>query len=95
MTAKTSTKKPMPAKSKTKIQVEAPIVEVQAPTIEAPKKGIGAMIKELIGQGLSTDDILTKVKEVNPDAKTNRACVSWYRSDLKKKVAGGAVPAQV
>jgi hypothetical protein len=64
----------------------APDVPVKAPA--APRgQGIGAMVKDLIAQGLSNDDILIKVKEQFPTAATNKGCVSWYRSDMKKKAA--------
>jgi len=62
----------------------------QTAATEAPKSkglGIGALVKDLIGQGLNTDDILAQIKEQFPTASTNRACVAWYRSDLKRKAS--------
>jgi hypothetical protein len=64
----------------------APEVQVKAPT-PSRGQGIGALVKELIAQGLNNDEILTKVKEQFPTAATNKGCVSWYRSDMKKKAA--------
>ena len=71
----------------------APDVPVKAPA--APRgQGIGALVKELIAQGLNNDAILEKVKEQFPTAATNKGCVSWYRSDMKKKAAAVAAASQ-
>jgi hypothetical protein len=50
-------------------------------------QGIGKLVKELIVQGLDNNTILAQVKEQIPGANTNKACISWYRADLKKKAA--------
>ena len=50
-------------------------------------QGIGKLVKELIVQGLDNNTILARVKEQIPGANTNKACISWYRADLKKKAS--------
>jgi beta-lactamase class A len=71
-------------------QVLAKVEEQAAVTPEtpaAPKSkglGIGALVKDLIGSGLSNDEILSRVKEQFPSASTNKACVAWYRSAMRK-----------
>jgi hypothetical protein len=80
--------------AKVKAPVIAPAAEVVSP-IEVPSKvvtpsrglGIGALVKELITQGFNNDEILERVRTEFPSASTNKACVSWYRSDMKKRAA--------
>jgi hypothetical protein len=72
---------------------EAAIAKVQAvlpkdPTPPkkkpGPKQGIGAMVCELIlEKKLSPKDILAKVLETYPSAKTTMKCIYWYFSHLK------------
>ena len=48
------------------------------------KEGIGSFIEECLMNNDSTKDILEKVKDQFPDAKTNNSNISWYRSKLRK-----------
>ena len=67
-------------------------VEQTAP-IEAPAPaevrglGVGKLAKELIAQGLDNKTILAAIKEQLPNASTSVACISWYRSAMKKAAA--------
>jgi hypothetical protein len=59
-----------------------------AAPVPAPRgQGIGKLIKDLVGQGKTNDEIMVAVKETFPSASTNKACISWYRSDMKRKAA--------
>jgi len=49
-----------------------------------PNQGVGAFAKELIVAGLSNADVLTKVMEKFPDAKTSKGCIAFYRTALSK-----------
>lgn len=48
---------------------------------------IGKFAQSLIlnDSTMSNNDILMKVKEKFPTAKTTYACIAWYKSDLRKK----------
>lgn len=48
---------------------------------------IGSTVRQLVLENpeLSNADILTKVKELFPQAKTTMACIAWYKSDMRKK----------
>jgi TolA-binding protein len=47
---------------------------------------IGKFAKNLImTTTLSNTEILKKVQEAFPAAKTSMACIAWYKSDLRKK----------
>lgn len=47
---------------------------------------IGAYAQRLMVSGqFKNPDILAKIQEQFPEAKTTMACIAWYRSDLKKK----------
>lgn len=47
---------------------------------------IGKFVSNLIlTTELNNTEILAKVKETYPEAKTSMACVAWYKSDLRKK----------
>lgn len=52
-------------------------------TEEKPKK-IGAYVRECIAEGMDNDTILASVKALFPNAKTSKASISWYRSQMKK-----------
>lgn len=52
-------------------------------TLKKPR-GIGNVVRELINAGKSNSQILSIVKSVFPEAKTNDSCVNWYRNQLKK-----------
>jgi hypothetical protein len=57
----------------------------------APKApGIGDVAKDLIRAGLGNKEVLDKVKELFPDAKTSMASINWYRNNLRD--AGEDVP---
>ena len=49
-----------------------------------PNQGVGAFSKELIVAGLSNADVLAKVLEKFPDAKTSKGCIAFYRTALTK-----------
>ncbi len=55
--------------------------EVAAPVVKAP--GIGDVAKQLIRDGLGNKEVLDKVKEQFPDAKTTMASINWYRNNLR------------
>jgi hypothetical protein len=74
-------------KQAAKAKKQAPVAPVETPPPAPRGLGIGALVKDLITQGLSNDEVLTKVMEQFPTASTNKGCVSWYRSDMKKKAA--------
>lgn len=48
---------------------------------------IGKFVQQLVldNADLSNVDILAKVKEQYPQAKTTMACIAWYKSDMRKK----------
>ncbi|UTC27992.1 hypothetical protein [Stenotrophomonas phage A1432] len=72
--------------------VEAETVAEAAPaaTIAIEKrKTIAEVIREGISQGLDNAQVLEKVREAFPNANTSPACVSYYRSKMKK--AGATV----
>jgi hypothetical protein len=49
-------------------------------------EGIGTLIRAMLKaqDGISSADVVTAVLKSYPDAKTNAACVSWYRSKMYK-----------
>lgn len=58
---------------------------------------IGQYVRELVLEGsLKNEEILTKVKERFPSAKTTYACIAWYKTDLRKKglIAGRVAKSQ-
>lgn len=48
---------------------------------------IGKFVQQLVldNADLPNVDILAKVKEQYPQAKTTMACIAWYKSDMRKK----------
>lgn len=48
---------------------------------------IGKFVQQLVldNADMSNVDILAKVKEQYPQAKTTMACIAWYKSDMRKK----------
>lgn len=48
---------------------------------------IGKFVQQLVldNADLPNVDILAKVKEQYPQAKTTIACIAWYKSDMRKK----------
>lgn len=49
---------------------------------------IADIIRRGIATGVTTEQILTAVREAHPTAKTNAACVAYYRSKEKAAPAG-------
>ena len=60
---------------------------------QGPDEKVGEVAEELIRQGLPNEEVLARVKEKFPDARTSDASVRWYRSRLRQ--AGEGVPSQV
>lgn len=80
----------LPAPVQEQVEQTAPIeaptpAEVPPPPVKG--QGIGKLVKDLISEGLNNDEVLEKVREQFPSANTNKACVSWYRSAMKKAAA--------
>lgn len=48
---------------------------------------IGKFVQQLVldNADMPNADILAKVKEQYPQAKTTMACIAWYKSDMRKK----------
>lgn len=48
---------------------------------------IGKFVQQLVldNADMPNVDILAKVKEQYPQAKTTMACIAWYKSDMRKK----------
>lgn len=48
---------------------------------------IGKFVQQLVldNTDMPNVDILAKVKEQYPQAKTTMACIAWYKSDMRKK----------
>jgi hypothetical protein len=53
-----------------------------------PNQGIGEFAKQLLTQGVSTGDVLAKVKEQFPTAKTSASCIAYYKAALKNPNLG-------
>ena len=66
--------------------IEAP-TPAEVPPPPAKGQGIGKLVKELITEGLNNDEVLERVRGQFPSASTNKACISWYRSAMKKAAA--------
>lgn len=47
-----------------------------------PVQGVGKFAKELLLSGMANKDVLAKVKEQFPSAKTSSACIGFYRTKL-------------
>lgn len=60
-------------------------VKVEATAEKTVKLTVGGLVKRLLLEGLSTEEVLAEVSKAFPEANTNAACISWYRCDLKKK----------
>ncbi len=52
-----------------------------APVVKTP--GVGDVAKQLIRDGLGNKEVLDKVKEQFPDAKTTMSSINWYRNHLR------------
>lgn len=48
---------------------------------------IGQLARKLIQEnpGMKNADVVRKIRELKPEAKTTEACIAWYKSDMKKK----------
>ncbi len=53
-----------------------------------PNQGIGEFAKQLLVAGVSTTDVLAKVKEQFPTAKTSASCIAYYKAALKNPNLG-------
>lgn len=61
-------------------------IEVKTKSDKAVGGSIKPMVEERIKRGLSNAQILKEVLELHPEAKTSKASVAWYRSQLSKKL---------
>jgi len=62
---------------------KAGLVPVQA--LDARKLGVGQRATELLLEGKNVDDVLKTILAEFPEAKTTKASIQWYKSQLKKK----------
>ncbi len=48
---------------------------------------IGNTVRAMIlaNPSMKNEEILTKIKEQFPTAKTTYACIAWYKTDMRKK----------
>ena len=53
-----------------------------------PTQGVGAFAKEQIALGKTNAEVLEAVKAQFPTAKTTTSCIAYYRTAMKKGVAG-------
>jgi hypothetical protein len=57
-----------------------------APKVKVPKvkkeRGIGALAKDLLRDGMSSVEIIAAVKVKFPESKINAAAVAWYKARL-------------
>jgi len=53
-----------------------------------PNQGIGEFAKQLLQAGMPTADVLTKVRESFPTAKTSPSCIAYYKAALKNPNLG-------
>lgn len=49
---------------------------------------IGTLAMAEIRRGLTNDEVLAKVQDKFPHAKTSRESIAWYRSKLRREDAG-------
>lgn len=54
-------------------------------TVKVVEMNIGQYSRDLILKGGTNDEILEQVLKTFPKAKTTKACIAWYKSDLRKK----------
>lgn len=60
--------------------------EVQAEAVaKAPKRGVGAVIREAILAGADNEGALAAAKAEFPNSATSVSTVSWYRNQLRKE----------
>jgi hypothetical protein len=53
-----------------------------------PTQGVGEFAKQLLAGGMATGDVLTKVREQFPTAKTSASCIAYYKAALKNPNLG-------
>ncbi len=58
--------------------------ELEARIAQTKKETIGALAYELILAGFSDDEVLEEVRRRIPAAKTSKACIAWYKVQLRK-----------
>lgn len=51
---------------------------------EIKRSGVGAFVKAELLKGVTDEEILKAVAAKFPEAKTTKACVAWYRCQMKK-----------
>lgn len=59
---------------------------------------IGSFVRnEILTTELSNTEILDKVHQAFPSAKTTMACIAWYKSDMRRKglIGGGRVQKRI
>jgi len=61
-------------------------IEIKTKSDKAVGGSIKPLVEERIKRGLSNAQILKEVLELHPEAKTSKASVAWYRSQLSKKL---------
>jgi len=63
--------------------------EVEKKPVKGKKQGIGNYVYEILktkeGWEFTNTEILEKVKNQFPEAKTTIACISWYRGQINKR----------
>ena len=66
--------------------VEHEVEEIEAKPLVSKEKnaGVGVMVKQLIGEGLTNKEILVELEEMYGNKQTTYACVAWYRNKMKK-----------
>lgn len=57
-----------------------------------PPSNVGELAEELLQEGLTDEDVLARILEEFPEARTSKRSVAWYRS--KAREAGLPVPTQ-
>jgi hypothetical protein len=73
------------AEVKKEKKIKAPKAPKAPKEPKAPKaEGIGAFSKNLILEGFTNAEILAKIAEKFPEAKTTAGCIAYYRNALKK-----------
>jgi hypothetical protein len=53
-----------------------------------PNQGIGEFAKQLLVDGMATSDVLLRVREQFPTAKTSASCIAYYKAALKNPNLG-------
>ena len=95
-----------PAETSTDVPPDAPVEAPKATPVASddaqkynssgkrgPTQGVGEYAKSLLKTGMSSKDVLTKVLERFPTAKTSMGCIAYYKNALNKKDEGVTVEA--